>query len=593
VSDSRLLQGIGVSPGTVIGPAYVVPWGLPDVPDRVVSKKDIRREIERLHGAVDAVKNRLKALREHAAEQAGHSEAQIFDAQILMLEDTDFLGGVERLIEDNQLSAERAFEFKVLEMRALWAQSASPMLRQRRADLVGMGIRVLQRLLGKSVEDVMGPRGGAPAILFTRELTPGLTVEFAREHVAAFASAEGTNTSHAAILAHSLGIPCVMGLVQGFESVRPHGMVILDGTRGTVLTDPTPEEIAEAEVEAERRRQLDRELDRVGTEPATTVDEVPVALRGNVDLPEEIDPALEHGAEGVGLLRTEFLVLGRTELPGEDEQAEYFSDVARRFAGHPVVIRTYDLGGDKFPAAFRPPREPNPMLGWRAIRVCLDEPEIFRTQARAILRARRHGNVMLKLPLVTQVEEVVRARELVAESAQALQREGIDAAADVPVGVMIETPAAAMLADELAEVSDFLSVGTNDLTQYTLALDRGNARLAERFTPLHPAVVRMLKRIVDAGRRAGLDVSVCGEMAGDPRAALLLVGLGYRVLSVSPFRLAMARWLVRQFDQTVAESIAAEVLEMATTREIIDRLTDGIAGLVDVDLLPAGLVARR
>ena len=592
MKDPRLLQGIGVSPGTAIGPAYIVPWGLPDVPHRVVSKKDVPGEIERLQAAIAAIKERLEELRDHAAERAGHTESKIFDAQILMLEDTEFIGAVERLIKENQLSAERAFEFKVLELRALWAQSESQMLRQRRADLSGIGIRVLQRLMGQSIEDVLGPRGGAPAILFTRELTPGLTVEFSREHIAGFASAEGTSTSHAAILAHSLGIPCVMGLVQGLESVRPHGMVILDGTVGTILTDPTPEEIAEAELEAERRRQLDRQLASVAAQPAVTVDGVKVSLRSNVDLPEEVGPALEHGAEGVGLLRTEFLVVGRTELPSEDEQAEYFSDIARRFEGAPVVIRTYDLGGDKFPAAFRPPREANPFLGWRAIRVCLDEPEIFRTQARAILRARLHGNVQLMLPLITQVEELERARELVAESAEALQREGIEAAPDVPIGVMVETPAAAMLADELAQGSDFLSVGSNDLTQYTLAVDRGNARLADRFTPLHPAVVRLLKRIVDAGGRAGLDVSMCGEMAADPRAALLLVGLGYRALSVSPLRLALARWLVRQFDHTVAESIAAEVLEMATTREVVDRLTAGVAGLVDVDLLPAGLVAR-
>lgn len=349
MKDPRLLQGIGVSPGTAIGPAYVIPWGLPDVPHRVVPKKNVPGEIERLHEALDAVKQRLQTLRTHAAEQAGHTEAQIFDAQILMLEDTEFIGPVERLIKDNQLSAERAFEFKVLEVRALWAQSGSQMLRQRRADLAGIGIRVLQRLMGQSIEDVLGPRGGAPAILFTRELTPGLTVEFAQEHVAGFASAEGTSTSHAAILAHSLGIPCVMGLVEGLESVRPHGMVILDGTRGTILTDPSPEEIAEADLEAERRTQLDEELARVGTQPAATVDNVPVSLRCNIDLPEEVGSAVEQGAEGVGLLRTEFLVVGRAELPGEEEQAEYFTDIARRFAGAPGGDSHLRPGGGQIP----------------------------------------------------------------------------------------------------------------------------------------------------------------------------------------------------------------------------------------------------
>ena len=591
MKDPRLLTGIGVSPGLAVGPAYVVTWGVPDVPQRVVSKGDVPREIERLREAIADVKRHLDELRQHAAEHAGATEAKIFDAQILMLEDAVFLGAVERLIRDNQLSAERAFEFEVLELRVRWAESASQMLRQRRADLAGIGVRVLKRLLGQSIQDVLKDRSGKPVIIFTRELTPGLTVEFDREQVIGFASVEGTRMSHAAILAHSLGIPCVMGLVGGLDNIRTDGLVILDGTSGTVLTDPTPAEIAEAESKAERRRQFDAELEAVGA-PAETIDGVRVVLRGNIDLPEELDTAAEHGAEGVGLLRTEFLVVGRSELPGEDEQAEYFSRICRRFPDHPVVVRTYDLGGDKFPAPFRPPREANPFLGWRAIRVCLDEPDIFRTQARAILRARLHGDVQLMLPLVTQLEELERSRELVAESAAALEREGIPAAPDVPIGVMIETPAAAMLAEEFAAASDFLSVGTNDLTQYTLAVDRGNARLADRFTPFHPSVVRLLKRIVEAGKRANLEVSVCGEMASDPRAAILLLGLGYRVLSISPPRLPLVRWLIRQLDAGIAESVAAEAVEASTTSQVVSVLTEAMNGLVDVDLLPSKLVAQ-
>lgn len=587
-----MLRGIGVSPGLAIGPAHVVSWGVPDVPQRVVSKDEVQREIERLQTALQDVKRHLAELRAHAEEHAGATEAKIFDAQILMLEDEDFIGAVERLIVDNQLSAERAFEFKALELRVLWSQSDSQMLRQRRADLAGISVRVLQRLLGTSIEDLFEERRGEPVIVFTRELTPGLTVEFDREQVVGFASVEGTRTSHAAILAHSLGIPCVMGLVGGIDNIRSGGVVILDGSQGTVLSDPTPEEIAAAESEAERRRQFDAELETITAQPAVTIDGVRIELRGNVDLPEEIDAALEHGAEGVGLLRTEFLVVGRSELPSEDEQAEYFGEIARRFADHPVVVRTYDLGGDKFPAPFRPPREANPFLGWRAIRVCLDEPDIFRTQARAVLRARRHGDVQLMLPLVTQLEELERARELMAEVADQLQRDGVPAASTAPVGVMIETPAAAMLAYELASMSDFISVGTNDLTQYTLAVDRGNARLADRFTPFHPAVVRSLQRIVEAGRAAGLNVSVCGEMASDPRATLLLLGLGYRVLSISPPGLPLVRWLIRRFDAGTAESVAALAVEAATTHRVVRLLTEAIDGLIDVDMLPSRLVAQ-
>ena len=586
MSDPRLLTGIGVSPGSAIGPAYIVDWRLPDVPERVVPKGEVPREIERLHQAIDAVKEHLQELKQRTIEHAGASQAKIFDAQTLMLEDPDLLAAVERLIKDTQLSAERAFEFKTLEMRALWAQSDSPMLRQRRADLTGVAIRVLHRLLGQAVEDVWTREGGTPVIVFTRELTPGLTVEFDREHVAGFASVEGTRTSHAAILAHGLGIPCVMGLVGGLDKIRQEGMVILDGTRGTILADPTPDEIADAKAEASRRLQLESELEDVVDQPAVTTDGVRVALRGNVDVPEELGAAADHGAEGVGLLRTEFLVLGRTELPGEDEQAEYFCRVAKRFPGKPVVVRTYDLGGDKFPAPFRPPRENNPFLGWRAIRVCLDEPDIFRTQARAILRAQVQGNLQLMLPLVTGMEELHRARELVAESAEALRREGVAAADYVPVGVMIETPAAVLLAEELARESDFLSVGTNDLTQYMLAVDRGNARLANRFTPFHPSVVRALKSVVEAGKSAGFDVSVCGEMASDVRAVLLLLGMGYRELSISPPRLPLVRWLVRQLDAGAAQSVAAEVVKADTTTRVMQLLSEAIADLVDVELLP-------
>ncbi len=585
MSDPRLLTGIGVSPGSVIGPAYIVQWGLPDVPHRVVSPEEVPGEVKRLRHAIAAVKDHLQELKRRTAEVAGPSQAKIFDAQTLMLEDPEFLGAVERLIEDNQLSAERAFEYQTLEMRVLWAQSDNPTLRQRRADLAGIGIRVLQRLLGRSVEDVLTRPGAAPVIVFTKELTPGLTVEFDREHVAGFASVEGTRTSHAAILAHGLGIPCVMGLVGGLDRVQQDGVVILDGTRGTVLIDPTPEEIADAELVANRRRRLEAELEEVVDQPAITVDGIRVSLRGNVDLPEELDAAADHGAEGVGLLRTEFLVVGRAELPSEDEQAAYFQRVAQRFPGQPVVVRTYDLGGDKFPAAFRPPREANPFLGWRAIRVCLDEPDIFRTQARAVLRAQIEGNVQLMLPLVTSLEELYGARELIAESSDTLRQEGVEAAQTVPVGVMIETPAACLLAEEFARESDFLSVGTNDLTQYTLAVDRGNARLADRFTPFHPAVVRSLQQIVEAGRSAGLDVSVCGEMASDVRAVLLLLGMGYRVLSVSPPRLPLVRWLLRRLDHGVAESVAAEVSKAPTTGRVIELLREGVADLVDADLL--------
>jgi phosphotransferase system enzyme I (PtsI) len=319
-------------------------------------------------------------------------------------------------------------------------------------------------------------------------------------------------------------------------------------------------------------------------------------LRGNVDLPDEIAAAREHGAEGVGLLRTEFLITGHSALPSEVEQAEYFRRVAEAFPDHPVIVRTYDLGGDKLPAPFRAPSEVNPQLGWRAIRVCLDRPDLFRSQIRAALRAAVHGDVWLMIPLVTRLDELDRTRALVAEEAVQLEREGIAAATSLPVGVMIETPAAAILADRLAAEADFLSVGTNDLTQYTLVVDRGNARLADRFNPHDPSVLRLLKMVADAARAAGKPASVCGEMASEPLSAFLLIGLGYETLSVAPPALPLIKWTVRQVSAARARVAAEQALAARTADDVLDLLRLALAEAVDLKLLdPDGRLpaARR
>ena len=584
----RLLNGVGVAPGIVIGPARVIRWELPEVKRSVILPEQVESEIDKLHEALAAVKELLEDLRNRTRQRAGDEESKIFDAQILMLEDPEFLGEVETLIRTNQLSAARAFEFKTLEMQAQWQQSHSHLLRQRVADLTGIQIRVLNRLLGESTAGKLTGSHSSSAIVLTHELTPGLTVQLEREQVAGLASVGGAKTAHAAILARSLGIPCVMGLVDGLEEIREGTTVILDGTHGVVLVDPTPAEIKEAKHNERLRARLQVRLEKVVGQPAETVDGERMTLRGNIDLPEEIEGTVEHGAEGVGLLRTEFLVLGRTSMPSEDEQARFFALVARRFAPHPVVVRTYDLGGDKFPAAFRTDPESNPFLGWRAIRVCLDHPDFFRTQIRAALRARLEGDVRLMLPMVTQLEEVDSTRDFVAESARVLEREGVRAAATLPVGVMIETPAAAILADQFAQKSDFVSVGTNDLTQYTLAVDRGNARLAGRFLPHHPAVLHLLAGVRGAAQSAGVEASICGEMASDPLSAFLLIGLGFRVLSVSPPTLPLIRWLVRQVDATVAAEAARAALAASTAADAERVIEEAIAQYVDLELLRAG-----
>jgi len=588
MSPQRVLYGISVSPGIAVGPVHVLRSELPEVTHRVIPLDQVEAEVERLRGAVAVVRAELEAMKERTSERAGREEAKIFGAQIAMLEDRTLLDEVERLVRENQLTAERAFEFQVLEVKEAWAQSSNATLQQRTADLTGIQNRVLQCLLGQSLEDVLHQTGHRPAIVLTRELTPGLTVQLEQALVTGLASEHGTRTSHAAILARSLGMPCVMGLVGGIEDIKSGSTVILDGTRGTLLLDPSDEQIKEAYEREGLRLELDRELQAVVGLASVTKDGREVRLRGNIDLPEEVDAAVDHGAEGVGLLRTEFLIVGRTELPGEDEQTEFFERVGKRFAGYLVVIRSYDLGGDKFPAAFRTGPETNPFLGWRAIRVCLDEPDILRTQVRAMLRARASADVRLMLPLISQVEEVERTREILEEAISDLEREGIPHAAELPLGIMIETPAAAIMVEQLAERTSFLSVGTNDLTQYTLAVDRGNARLADRFSPLHPAVVRLLKHIVDCGSCKGLDVSVCGEMAAEPLSTLLLLGLGYRVLSASPGCLPLLRWMVRQIDIGAAERAATAALDAATTQDVTNLLEQHMGDYVDLALLEAG-----
>lgn len=581
--NERLLRGIGVSPGIAIGSALVVRTALPEVPHRVVPPSQVEKEVRRLRAAVRDVQKNIGDLRARAEARAGPDEARIFDAQVLLLEDAEFLGAIEDLIRENHLTAEKAAEFKVLELRDAWSGNA--MLKDRIPDLNGLTVHLVRHLMRLAPEDFW-EHLSRPTVVVARELSPGLTVQLDRKHVVGLVSEEGTRTSHAAILAHSMGMPAVMGLRGALGRVAPGTMVILDGTHGTVLLNPTSREIAEAKERDTRRREQLSELERGVRLPAVTTDGLRVALRGNVDLPDEMEAAREHGAEGVGLLRTEFLVTGHSALPSEDEQARYFARVGKAFAGHPVVVRSFDLGGDKFPAAFRAPPEANPFLGWRAIRVCLDEPELFRVQIRAVLRAAADAQIQLMIPLVTRLSEVDRTRELVAEEGARLARDGVRAATTLPVGVMVETPAAAILADRFAESSDFLSVGTNDLTQYTLVVDRGNARLAERFTPHDPSVLRMLKYVADSARAAGKPASVCGEMASDPLSAFLLIGLGYETLSVAPPALPTIRWLVRQLDRRHAEAAAAAALAARSDVHVLDLLREALAANgVDLSLL--------
>jgi phosphoenolpyruvate-protein phosphotransferase (PTS system enzyme I) len=580
---TRALRGIGVSPGVACAPAFIVRMDFPEVPDRTVRAEDVEREVRRLRDAVDYVVSHLQELGHRVLQRAGPEESRIFDAQILMVQDAEFLNSVETLIRNNQLSAETAYEFKALELRNLWSGAAR--LRERLADLHAIQLRMLTHLMGGVGHELWSIPADEQVIVVAHELSPGLTVQLDREHVVGLISEEGTRTAHAAILAHSLGIPAVMGAVGALSEIPPGMMVLLDGQAGTIVLDPTRDELEDAKTQVSRRHRLELQLEAVVEAPAVTPGGQRIKLMGNVDLPEEIEAAVRMGAQGVGLLRTEFLLTGRATLPTEQEQADYFRRVAAAFHGQTVIIRSYDLGGDKFPVAFKAPPEANPFLGWRSIRVCLDEPEVFRPQVRALLRAAVDRDIQLMLPLVTLVEEVEEVRDIVQEEGEALRQAGVPAATTLPVGVMIETPAAAIIADRLAEVSAFFSIGTNDLTQYTLAVDRGNARLADRFSPHHPSIVRQLHQVLRVGRAAGIPVSVCGEMASEPLSAVLLLGLGYDQLSVSPPALPLVKWVIRTVPEAATAKAAEAALAAASAHDVSEILRSVVGQYIDIRLL--------
>lgn len=587
MSVHEVVRGIGVSPGVAYARATLVRTNFPEVPDRTVRPEEVEEEVARLRGAVQLVSEQLRELGEKVLQRAGVEESRIFDAQIMMAQDEDFLSAVEVLIRNNHLSAETAYEFKALELRALWSSSQSAQLRDRLTDLNAIQIRMLRALLGRESEDTWAVPDDEQVIVVAHELSPGLTVQLDREHVVGLVSEQGTRTSHAAILAHSLGIPAVMGAPGALDRIPEGAMVLLDGQAGTVTVEPTNLELEEAKVRMSRRHRLEFQLESVVGQPAVTPDGRRIALMSNVDLPDEIESAVRVGSEGVGLLRTEFLLTGRAALPTEQEQVDYFRRVSLAFPDHPVVIRSYDVGGDKFPSAFRMPQEANPFLGWRSIRVCLDHPEIFRAQLRAVLRAAADRRIRLLLPLITTVDEVLQSREMLAEEAEGLKRAGVRAAETLPVGVMIETPAATLIADQLAEVSDFFSIGSNDLTQYTLAIDRGNARLADRFTPHHPAILRQLEMVLSAGEARGISVSVCGEMASEPLSAVLLLGMGFTTLSVAPPSVPMVKWVIRGVPLTAARAAAEAARHARSAVQVGAAIREAIAAHVDLRLFEA------
>lgn len=577
-------DGIAASPGIVVGPAYVLRWEVPRVPHVTLEAEQVDAEIERFDAARTWAQERIREIQHNAAAQLGSVEAQIFEPQLLMLDDPQLVDGTTEYIRENHISAARAFELRMLELQSEWSSSGHPMILDRLTDLIDVKLRVIRRLLDVADPDLSLGDANHPVIIIAKDLTPTVTVQLERSAILGIATDAGTRTSHSAILARSLNLPAVVSLGDASEHVESGETVILDGREGRILVDPSPAEREAYSDRDVRVREWEQELVLLAHLDAVTPDQQLVQLRANIDLPNEAAMARSHGARGIGLYRTEFFVVGRSSPPQEEEQYRSYREVTEVFPNDPVFIRTFDLGGDKFPLFLRMPAEENPFLGWRAIRVCLDLPDMFRAQLRALLRATAHGDIRIMLPLIDDIDEVRRTREMLEEEAAQLEREGVPFDRDYQLGIMIETPAAALTAPELAGFADFFSIGTNDLVQYALAVDRGNARLAKMYTPFHPAVLRLLRATADAGREAGIEVSVCGEMASNPLAAYLLLGLNITALSVGPASLPEIKKVIRSVPMVDARAAAKTALDAATPDEVVEVLGQGLSRWLDLSL---------
>jgi phosphoenolpyruvate-protein phosphotransferase (PTS system enzyme I) len=580
----RIHDGIAASPGIVVGRAYLLRWETPRVPHTNIGAGDVVAEVERFHSARLWAQDRIREIQAQTEERLGFVEAQIFEPQILMLDDAELVEGTLDYIRDNHLSAARAFELRMLEIQSEWSRSGHPMIMDRLNDLADIQIRVIRRLLDLSDPAEALKQLEHGVILVARDLTPSVTVQLDRTRILGLATDVGTRTSHSAILARSVGLPAVVSLGELTASLSGGEELILDGREGRVIVAPTDEEKRTYQERDIKVREWDQELLLLAHLDAVTPDHQPVMLRANIDLPSEAAGAKSHGARGIGLYRTEFFVVGRSTPPEEDEQYRCYREVLEVFPDDAVYIRTFDLGGDKFPLFLHMPPEENPFLGWRAIRVCLDTPDMFRAQLRALLRATAHGDVRIMLPLVNEISEIRRTRQLLEDEAQRLEEQGIPFNGGFKVGVMIETPAAALTAGELARYADFFSIGTNDLVQYTLAVDRGNSRLAPLYNPFHPAVIRLMEQTARAGRSAGIEVSVCGEMAANPLGVFLLLGLGITALSVAPSSLPEVKKVIRSVSAVDARAAVSRALRAATPEDVVTILTDELSRRLDLSL---------
>lgn len=573
MSEGRqvILKGIGASSGIVCGKAFLFDHFEVRIPRLFVKKTKCEEEIERFRRALRSSRDEIRDLREKISGDGGKDAQYILDSIIMIMEDEALVGGVEEGIRKDLMNAEWALERTVERIKKGFDRVEDEYLRERKTDIDHVGKRILKRLAGMPSETFSKIQ--EDVVIVARDLSPADTAHLLKEKILGFAIDMGSKTSHTAIMARALGIPAVVGLDMITSQVETGDTIIVDGLEGIVIIRPSPRVLTDYRKKARVYQFTQKEFQKFRSLPAVTPDGFRAVLKVNIELLEEVPSALAHGAEGVGIYRTEFLYLDRDTLPTEEDHYRHYKELAERMAPHPVTIRTLDIGGDKFASRLSLPREMNPALGLRAIRFCLKEVEIFKTQLRGILRASHYGKLEIMIPMISEVGEVRKAKKILDEVKAELKRKRIPFDENIPLGIMVETPSASITADILAREVNFFSIGTNDLIQYTMAIDRVNEHVAYLYEPLHPAILRMVRHIVTTAKEEGIRVGICGEMAGEELYTPLLIGLGINELSMNPASIPKIKKIIRTSSYGECRERAERAITLKTAQDVKEFLT--------------------
>lgn len=566
-----MYKGIGASAGIGIGNIVIIKEQSLEYTARTIT--DVEAEIARINGAIDTFSAKTQAMAEDIKQRLGEKEAEILEGQLLMVMDPSLTSEMENLIKAGQC-AESALETVCDMFIQVFSMAEDELTRQRATDIHDIKTRVLKILLGIEEVDISAVPAGT--VLVARDLTPSMTAGINKDNVVGILTEVGGKTSHSAILARALEIPAVLSIEGIVSKVENGQMVILDGSTGDVFLNPSEEEVATYSAKRDAYLEEKKALGKFIGQATMTADGKKVELVANIGTPEEATKVVECDGEGVGLFRTEFLFMDRTSIPTEEEQFEAYKKAAIILRGKPVIIRTLDVGGDKEIPYLGLEKEENPFLGYRAVRFCLDREEIYRPQLRALLRASAFGEIRIMVPLVTCVDELTSVKALVKEIMAELDKEGIAYNKEIQIGVMIETPAASLIADLLAKEASFFSIGTNDLTQYTMAVDRGNAKVAYLYSAYNPAVLRSIKRVIECGKAEGIMVGMCGEAASDPMLIPLLISFGLDEFSVSATSVLATRKTISQYTKEEADKIAEGAMKLTTEKEVAEYLKTNI-----------------